>query len=308
MPTTDFMNISFTRQISPQEKERMSHENQPTYVSVGAAQEGSSQNKGWKTAAAMWYMAENHDRQKQRKQGDSFDPKKGHTKHHTHTRHQHSPTPSPTIQINADDSSQDNILSGNTVKKIHEASNCELHEIQRRTNKVQHQRCSSYNEAGFQVCPCRRKWDMSDEMLSSIRRKFKQLIADTYMTFQRTRGAKHGVEAHQTTRAIVSTNKEACQTKQSKKRHHYQEDLEPRVARLAYMALTQLEMLPRGEPNLRIRTHTIASQNIKRRACLGNRDAFADDDWWKARPGGRRQDGYGMTKSEDFCRLQISNP
>ena len=35
---------------------------------------------------------------------------------------------------------------------------------------------------------------MSDEMLSSIRQKFKQPIADAYMTFQGERGAKHGIQ------------------------------------------------------------------------------------------------------------------
>ena len=35
-----------------------------------------------------------------------------------------------------DDSSQDNILSEKTAKKIHEAGNCDLHEMQQRTNKV----------------------------------------------------------------------------------------------------------------------------------------------------------------------------
>ena len=84
-----------------------------------------------------------------------------------------------------DDSPQ--ILSEKTLKKIHEAGNCELHEIQQRTNKVQCQRYYSYIEAGFQVCPCGGKLDMSDEMLSSIRQKFKQLIADAYMAFQGTR-------------------------------------------------------------------------------------------------------------------------
>ena len=34
------------------------------------------------------------------------------------------------------DSPKDNILSEKAVKKIHEAGNCELHEIQLRTNKV----------------------------------------------------------------------------------------------------------------------------------------------------------------------------
>ena len=53
-----------------------------------------------------------------------------------------------------DDSPKDNILSEKAVKKIHEAGNCELHEIQQRTNKVQCHRCYSYIEAGFQVCQC----------------------------------------------------------------------------------------------------------------------------------------------------------
>ena len=33
---------------------------------------------------------------------------------------------------------------------------------------------------------------MSEEMLSSLRQKIKQLIADAYMTLPGTRGAKHG--------------------------------------------------------------------------------------------------------------------
>ena len=43
----------------------------------------------------------------------------------------------------------------------------------------------------------RRKLDMSDEMLSCIRQKFKQLIADAYMTFQGSRVARHGVQPWQ---------------------------------------------------------------------------------------------------------------
>ena len=35
---------------------------------------------------------------------------------------------------------------------------------------------------------------MSEEMLSSIRQQFKQLIADAYMTFQGTRGARRGAQ------------------------------------------------------------------------------------------------------------------
>ena len=102
-----------------------------------------------------------------------------------------------TKELLNDDSRMDKILSEQAVKKIHDAGNCELHEIQQRTNKVHCQRCYSYIEAGFQVCPCGGKLNMSEEMLSSIRQKIKQLIADAYMTFQGTRGARHGVQPWQ---------------------------------------------------------------------------------------------------------------
>ena len=98
-------------------------------------------------------------------------------------------------EILKDDSPKDNILSEKAVKKIHEASNCD--EIQQRTNKVQCQRCYSYIEAGFQECPCGRLLNMSEEMLFSIRQTFMQLIADVYMTFQGTRGARHGAQPWQ---------------------------------------------------------------------------------------------------------------
>ena len=94
-------------------------------------------------------------------------------------------------------SPKDNILREQAVKQIHEAGNCDLHEIQQRTHKVQCQRCFSYIEAGFQVCPCGEKLNMSEEMLSGIRQKFQQLIADAYMTFQGTRGARHGAQPWQ---------------------------------------------------------------------------------------------------------------
>ena len=195
---------------------------------------------------------------------------------------------------------------------------------------------------------------MSEAMLSSIRQTFKPLIADACMTFQGTRGARHGVQPwqkhhflakeflkkihkkgiytsildrfqndevfhesqlqhnwtkewceyldyirtidishkvspeqlegfatlyhfryypkqmergpqkkkqdyHKTTRAIVSMNKEACQTQESKRRHNYREDLDP-----------EARLLP-GEPNLSFKFHTMASASpkISRSACLG---------------------------------------
>ena len=95
------------------------------------------------------------------------------------------------------DSPKDNVLREMTARKIHEASNCELHEFQQRTNKVQCQLCHSYIEAGFLVCPCGGQLNMSEEMLSSIRQTFKQLTADDNMTFQGTRGARHGAQPWQ---------------------------------------------------------------------------------------------------------------
>ena len=38
---------------------------------------------------------------------------------------------------------------------------------------------------------------MSEEMLSSIRQKFKQLIVDAHMTFHGTRGTRHGAQPWQ---------------------------------------------------------------------------------------------------------------
>ena len=74
-------------------------------------------------------------------------------------------------KIFKEDSAQDNILSGKAAKKIHETGNFELHEVQQRTDKVQCQRCYSYMEAGFQVCPCGGKLNMPEEMLYWIRQK-----------------------------------------------------------------------------------------------------------------------------------------
>ena len=65
-----------------------------------------------------------------------------------------------------------------------EAGNCELHDFQQRTNKVQ-------------VCPCGGQLNMSEEMRSSTRQKIKQLIADAYMTFQGKRGARYGAQPWQ---------------------------------------------------------------------------------------------------------------
>ena len=94
------------------------------------------------------------------------------------------------------DSDEVNIQNEKATKKIHEAGNCELHEIQQRTNKVQ---CQCCYEAGFQVCPCGGKLNMSEEMLSYISQKCKQLIADACMPFHGTRRAKHGAQPWQKT-------------------------------------------------------------------------------------------------------------
>ena len=74
-----------------------------------------------------------------------------------------------------DDSPEDNILSEKTVKKIHEACNFELHEIQQRSNKST-MSTLLFIEAGFQVCPCGGKLDMSDEMLSSNKQKLSNSL------------------------------------------------------------------------------------------------------------------------------------
>ena len=102
-----------------------------------------------------------------------------------------------TERILQEDPPRYNILSEKAAKKIHEASNCELHEVQQRTNKVQCQRCYSYTEAGFQACPSGGRLNMSEEMLFCMRHKFKKLNADIYMTFQGTRGVKHGAQPWQ---------------------------------------------------------------------------------------------------------------
>ena len=56
---------------------------------------------------------------------------------------------------------------------------------------------------------------------------------------------------------------------QESKRRQLSRGSGPREARLACMDLTQLEIVLRGEPSLSISFHTMASPNIKRRACLG---------------------------------------
>ena len=96
-------------------------------------------------------------------------------------------------------SPKDNILSEKAPKKVHEPGNCGWHEVQQRTDKVQCQRCYSHLEAGFHVCPCGGKLNMSEEMLSCKRQKFKQLITDAYMTFK--------VHAVSRGRSIISSPK-----------------------------------------------------------------------------------------------------
>ena len=202
---------------------------------------------------------------------------------------------------------------------------------------------------------------MSEEMLSSIRQKFKQLIADAGMTFQGTRGARHGAQPwqkhhflarelmrkigkrgiyssihdrfpndevfhasqlqhnwtkewcefldynrtidishkaspeqleryatlyhfrynpkqmergpmksrpdyNQTTRAIASMKKRSRSDSRIKKTTHLPRGSGPREARLAYMALSQLEMVLRGEPNLRfLISHNGITKNQQKR-------------------------------------------
>ena len=74
---------------------------------------------------------------------------------------------------------------------------------------------------------------------------------------------------HQTTRAIVSMNKEAGQIQESKKKTQLPRGSGPREARLAYKALSQLEMVLRGKANLRFKFYSQTSPKISRSACLG---------------------------------------
>ena len=83
------------------------------------------------------------------------------------------------------DSPRDNILSEETAKKIYEAGNCEFHEVQRKTDKVQCQLCYSYIEVGFHVCPCEGKLNTPDELMFCIQQKSQELIANAYMTSQK---------------------------------------------------------------------------------------------------------------------------
>ena len=71
-----------------------------------------------------------------------------------------------TERILKEDSPEDNILSEKAAKKIHEAGNCELHEVQQTIDKVHCPRWYSYIETWFQVCSCGGKPNMSEEMLS----------------------------------------------------------------------------------------------------------------------------------------------
>ena len=71
---------------------------------------------------------------------------------------------------------ENNILSEEAAMQIYEAGICELHEVQPRTVKVQCQRCPAYVEAGFQVCLCGGKLDMTEDMLSRKRGTLSELI------------------------------------------------------------------------------------------------------------------------------------
>ena len=71
------------------------------------------------------------------------------------------------------------------------------------------------------------------------------------------------------------------------------------------MALKQLEMALRGEPNLSIRFHTMSSpkhqkKSVPREAEKHSVMMTGGKQIGGPRPGGRHQDGHGMTKSDDF--------
>ena len=64
-------------------------------------------------------------------------------------------------------------------------------------------------------------------------------------------------------------NKEAGQILRIKKDDTITARTGPREARLAYKAPTQLEMVLRGETNIRFQFHTMAVTKMSRSACLG---------------------------------------
>ena len=110
---------------------------------------------------------------------------------------------------------------------------------------------------------------------------------------------------HQTTRATVSMNIEASQIQESKRRHNYREDLDPKkfdwLIWLShnwkrYFAANQIPELNSTQWHHQKSTEEHASVN---------RETFTHDDrwianWWTASWWGRNQDGHGMTKSKDF--------
>ena len=61
-----------------------------------------------------------------------------------------------TERVLKDDSPKDYIPSEKAAKKIHEAGNCELFEVQQRTNEVQCRRCYSYIRGWISSMPMRR--------------------------------------------------------------------------------------------------------------------------------------------------------
>ena len=93
---------------------------------------------------------------------------------------------------------------------------------------------------------------------------------------------KRRPDYHQTPRPIVSMNKEAGQTQESKRRHNYREDLDPEKLDWLvwishnckwYFAVKQISALDSTQWH---------HQKTKEEHASGNREAFTHDDWWKA--------------------------
>ena len=100
---------------------------------------------------------------------------------------------------------------------------------------------------------------MSEEVLSSIRQKIMQLIADAYMTFQGTRGARHGAQPWQKHHflAKVFMRKIGKKGIDSSTLDRFQNDEVFHASKLQ-----QLEIVLRAKPNLRFKFHTMASPKI----------------------------------------------
>ena len=138
--------------------------------------------------------------------------------------------------------------------------------------KARCQRCYSYIEAGFEVCPCGGKLNISEEMLSCIGQTFKQLTADADMTFQ------------ETTRAIVSMNKEAGQNPQIiSRRYKCRDDLDSEKLKWLIWSTHNWKWYFGVKRNSDLNSTQRHHRESDEEHASGSREALThtSDDWWK---------------------------